>query len=127
FGKFQVGDASAADDLGGDLAIATGNFGEPCNPGTTCEHGLGTFTLMCHAELPGTMCTRGCTGGMAACSDYGLGAAACVPVNGGYLCMPTCLSPANPGPCRPGYVCCNMGVITTTGPGACVPANGGCH
>jgi hypothetical protein len=133
FGKFKFVDGGdgGADGSAGDLAAtATGNFGQPCNQGFTCNAGPTGAPLDCNRDLPGTMCTRACdhlTSPL--CVDFGAGKADCVPTPDGDLCLPTCFTVENNFPCRDSnYICCGANNMPKpNGPGVCGPTTGMCH
>jgi hypothetical protein len=114
---------------GGDAGAGLVPFGEACMPNQCQQYGpqrpvscLTTINASgINVTFPGGMCSRACTPGVGACSDFGIGAADCVMIDNGAFCVPHC----NAGPgteCRTGYNCC-VNNKPTTGPGSCVPAN----
>ncbi|HEY2746931.1 MAG TPA: hypothetical protein VGL86_20050 [Polyangia bacterium] len=130
FTKFKFSDGGEINtDMGG---ANLPDFGQACvddcAPGAgaaaghplTCMHNVGSRTL------PGGMCTRACTPGVAGCIEYGANAADCVTIEGVSVCLPHCDSTLGRN-CRTNYSCCsNMSVVTTAGD--CAPSNADiCH
>lgn len=122
FSKFKFSDGGADTDMGGNLPGFGQACVDACDPGPgaalgralTCFHNLGSQTI------PGGMCTRTCTPGVAACIDYGTGAADCVNVEGTSVCLPHCDGTVGRG-CRTGFECCANGHAVTNA-GDCAPS-----
>ena len=93
-----------------------------CDPGAGATSGrsLTCFHMFGSRSVPGGMCTRTCTPGVAACSDYGVAAADCVTVEGIAVCLPHCDSTLGRN-CRTNFSCCaNHNVVTAAGD--CAPS-----
>jgi hypothetical protein len=121
FNKFHFSDGGAVGDMG-----PFPGFGAPCvdvcdpGAGATSGRSLTCFHMLGSRSVPGGMCTRTCTPGVAACSDYGVAAADCVTVEGIAVCLPHCDATLGRG-CRTGFSCCaNNNVVTNAGD--CAPS-----
>jgi hypothetical protein len=123
FNKFTFVDGGGGDDMTGG---ALPGFGQGCTD--TCAPGASAPTrpLMClkmigSRTVPGGICTRTCTAGsVISCSDYGVGVADCVTVEGMDLCLPHC-DPSIGRNCRTGFSCCASNNVVTT-MGDCAPS-----
>ncbi len=126
FTKFKFSDGGGGVDM--DMGGANPpDFGQACvdscapGAGATAGHPLTCFHTFGSRTVPGGMCTRACTPGVAACIEYGANAADCVTVEGISVCLPHCDSTIGRN-CRTDYSCCNnMAVVTTAGD--CAPSN----
>ncbi|HEX6838068.1 MAG TPA: hypothetical protein VF334_15930 [Polyangia bacterium] len=130
FRKFTFTDGGSVNtDMMGNLP----GFGEQCvndcapGPGAALGRPLSCFHMFGSQSVPGGMCTRSCTpGSIASCSDYGVGTADCVTVEGIGVCLPRCGTIVG-RTCRPMYSCCANG-NTVTDQGDCAPSNTNlCH
>jgi hypothetical protein len=109
FTKFKFTDGGAVDtDMMGPLP----GFGEACvdacdpGPGATLGRPLTCFHSFGSRSVPGGMCTRSCTpGGAISCSDFGIGAADCIVVEGIAVCLPHCDTQLG-RTCRTNFSCC---------------------
>ena len=124
FRKFTFVDGGGG---GGDMTGAQlPNFGQACTDSCAPGPSAPSRPLMCvkmigSRTVPGGICTRTCTAGsVISCSDYGVGAADCVHVEGMDLCLPHCDETLGRN-CRTGFSCCaNQAVVTTNGD--CAPS-----
>jgi hypothetical protein len=124
FHKFHFSDGGGlAGDMGGSTLPG---FGQACvdtcdpGPGAALGRSLTCFHNFGSQSIPGGMCTRTCTPGVAACIDYGTGVADCVTVEGMAVCLPHCDSTVGRG-CRSGFECCANGHAVTMA-GDCAPS-----
>jgi hypothetical protein len=125
FRKFSFTDGGGVDtDMGGNLP----GFGQPCTdtcdpgPGASLGRPLTCFHMFGSRTVPGGMCTRSCTPGAVSCTDFGVGVADCVTVEGIAVCLPHCGSLVGRG-CRSstGWECCaNHNAVTDSGD--CAPS-----
>ncbi len=135
FGKFTFGGGGdgGATDGGDDGPSGLLPFGAACMP-NQCDQYLAIRPTLCEQRIGGSgsnvfpdgMCTRTCTLGVAACSDYAAvgGGSDCAPLFGMDFCLPRCNVAMAPA-CRKNYNCCSATGVTT-GPGVCVPSDA-CH
>jgi hypothetical protein len=129
FERFTFDDGGS--DAGSDGGAVLSAFGDGCKA-NGCEQYNAARPTMCEQSVgngnsfPEGMCTRVCTPGVGACTDYvtvGAGAL-CAPLFNSNYCLLQCNVP-NAEPCRKNYNCCNT-TGPTSGPGVCVPADA-CH
>ena len=123
FNKFTFDDGGGG---GGDMAGALPGFGQACTDSCAPGASAPSRPLMCakmigSRTVPGGICTRTCTAGsIISCSDYGVGVADCVHVEGMDLCLPHC-DPSIGRNCRTNFSCCaNQAVVTMMG--TCAPS-----
>jgi hypothetical protein len=132
FSKFNTAPA----DLGAaDLAprpdlSSLPRYLDSCDTNVGCDPGAGApfgRPLQCLSELsgstvPGNICTRACSAGGAACSDYGLESVCGFTMGAAMMgfCLPRCTFGG--APCGHNFLCCRMGVpVMPTEIGVCVP------
>lgn len=128
-----LGACSVADDFsmfsfdggGGGSDGSGGNaFGAACTANSCMQYNV-SRPVSCITMMGGTtfrdgLCTRTCTPGAGACTDFT--AAVCAPVNGNTYCLQTCVGGVTS--CRTGYDCCVNGNRANNGmAGACAPTD----
>jgi hypothetical protein len=125
FRKFTFTDGGSINtDMGGNLPGFGQACTDACDPGpgassgrpNTCFHMIGS------RSVPGGICTRTCTpGGAISCTDYGVGVADCVTVEGIALCLPHCGTIIGRACRGTGWECCaNHNAVTDSGD--CAPS-----
>jgi hypothetical protein len=129
FSKFTFVDSGVVNtDMGGGNLPGFGQAcTDSCAPGASAPaRPLTCFTMLGSRAVPGGMCTRTCTPTAISCSDYGVGVADCVTVEGTAVCLPHC--DASLGrECRTGFSCCASGNVVTVNGDCAPPQTDLCH
>ena len=127
FGAFQFdGSAGGGDMTGGGANV----FGDACTPNSCMQYNpmrpVSCITVMGGQTFRDGICTRVCTPGTAACSEFPNAVCAPLSMTVSY-CLPLCVGG---GPaCRIGYDCCaNNNKVNNGETGACAPSDSSlCH